>query len=297
MDSILAFMVGSALRWTYRLTGWRPLDDTITALGARFKCLQDVPARMRDGRWLHLDLSNPVSVPYLLEGDFSCENAETELVKAIVQRGDTALDIGANLGWYASLLCHLVGEGGGVHAFEPNRQMVRLLKRLQERHRQLHVHPLALGARKRQADFHVPQNWVSGSLAEVEEGADVQRTRVVPLDDYLEDIHVEGVDFIKLDAEGAEPLVLEGARQTLECRDAPLWMVELSTEEARRFGHRPDEVAEFFAAAGPCYTPYLVDQQQHCLRPLALPDVEDFWLNALFVPEGRHERIPAEWLA
>ncbi len=297
MDSILGFTLCTALRWTYRLTGWRPLDQTITVLGVRLKSLRNVPVRMRDGRWLRLDLRNPVSVPYLLEGDFACESAETELVKAVVRQGDTVLDIGANVGWYASLLCHLVGEEGAVHAFEPNRRLVRLLEGLQERHRQLHVHSMALGARERRADFHIPQNWVSGSLAEANETANVQRTRVAPLDDCVVELGAKRVDFIKLDAEGAEPMVLEGARETLDRPQAPLWMVEFSTEEARRFGHHPAEVAEFFAAARPCYTPYLIDQQQHCLRPLALPDKDDFWLNALFVPEARHKRIPAEWLA
>ncbi len=296
MNSIVGFTLCTALRWTYRFTGWRPLDRTITALGARLKSLRNVPVRMRDGRWLYLDLSNPVSVPYLLEGEFPCENAETELVKAIVRRGDTALDIGANVGWYASLLCHLVGDEGEVHAFEPNRRLVRLLKQLQERHRQLHVHSMALGARERRADFHIPQNWVSGSLAEANETANVQRTRVAPLDDYVVELGVKRVDFIKMDAEGAEPMVLEGARETLERPDAPLWMVEFSTEEASRFSHHPSDIVEFFASAGHHYTPYLIDQQQHRLRPLALPEEDDFWLNGVFVPEARHERIPAEWL-
>jgi hypothetical protein len=59
---------------------------------------------MRDGRRLYLDLRNPVSVPYLLEGDFPCERAETDLVRQIVSEGDTVVDIGANVGWYTSLL-------------------------------------------------------------------------------------------------------------------------------------------------------------------------------------------------
>lgn len=290
--------LGTTLRWVYQCTGWRPNDETLSSLGQTFASLQCFPLRVRGGRWLYLDMRNPVTVPYLLEGDFPCESTETALVRDIVTSGDTVIDIGANVGWYASLLCRKVGKGGKVYAFEPNHKAARLVAKLEEFHSQLEVFPAALADRNGWADFYIPDNWISGSLNGGGDSADTQRTRLMTIDSFLQDREDQKVDFIKLDAEGGEPQVLEGARQTLDGPSAPMWMLELSTEEAEQFGHHPGDLIEAFTGTTEVqYEFYRIDQNDHTLHPLRIPDTDDFWFNALIVPESRHDRLPETWLA
>jgi FkbM family methyltransferase len=252
---------------------------------------------MRDGRRLYLDLRNPVSVPYLFEGHFPCEGAETELVSHITRPGDVAVDVGANVGWYASLLAREVGSQGEVHAIEPNSQVVSLLRSLSEDYACLRVHPLALAAEEGEAEFHVPDNWISGSLGEVEEHSHTERTRVSPLDGLLRKHGVEQVDFVKLDAEGGEMDVLEGAAETLDAIGAPIWMLEFSSQEAEGFEHDPAELLEPFEAADEVnYRAYRIDSRARRLRPLEVPESDEFWFNAVFVPERRLDRIGECWL-
>ncbi|WP_417598801.1 FkbM family methyltransferase [Oceanospirillum sp.] len=68
-------------------------------------------------------LTNPVFEPN-----------ETSVLTELVQKGDTCLDIGANIGYYTSLFANLVGPAGRVLAFEPDRYNFDLLTANMEKH-------------------------------------------------------------------------------------------------------------------------------------------------------------------
>jgi FkbM family methyltransferase len=289
-----ARIIAEALRRAYQRFGWRPSDEGVCRLGERLGGLQHLPMRMTDGRVIYLDLRNPVSIPYLLEGEFPAERTETLLVQELVQEGDFAVDIGANLGWYASVLSEAVGESGQVHAFEPNPFLVRLLGSLSQECPNLTVHAVALGDKDGETDFFLPDNWISGSCKPSDESAQRYRVWMATLDDTLP----ARPDFVKLDAEGAELAVLSGAQTILDAQDAPIWMVELSTEEARPFGHDVSELVDCFLGARRAeYAAYRIDPDEASLVPLELPSSKDFWINVLFVPASRRDRIPQRWFS
>jgi len=293
LDRAAAKLIALGLRWTYRLTGRRLSDEALRRLGARWRGMHRLATPMRDGRVLYLDLRNPVSIPYLLEGEFPPEKIETQLVRSIVRGGDVAVDVGANVGWYAGLLCRLVGETGAVHAFEPNPAPARLLRALQRDHPQLVVHVAAVGDHDGQIDFYIPDNWISGSCRPASENAQRRRATMTT----LTSASIPSADFIKLDAEGAEMDVLAGAGAILDSREAPIWMVELSTEDARRFGRDPADVVGVFQRASRAdYACWRIDQDRPRLEPLELPRAGDYWMNALFAPRSRRSRIPSDWL-
>ena len=49
------------------------------------------------------------------------------MVRALVRAGEHVVDVGANVGWYSTMLAELVGLNGRVYAFEPNTDLVRSL--------------------------------------------------------------------------------------------------------------------------------------------------------------------------
>ena len=114
------------------------------------------------------------------------------------------------------------------------------------------LHPEALGAKAGEALLTLPvldgvpqEQWASISKDYAEHRSVTRqalRVRVIPLDS----LDLRGVTAIKLDAEGAEQEVLEGARQTLtRCR--PVLSVEI--EERHRAGSTRD-VPSLLAALG-----------------------------------------------
>ncbi len=290
-------LMAETVRWFCQFTNWRPNDETICWLGHKLPQFHSVSMRMRDGRWMWLDLRNPVSIPYLLDADFPCEQVETELVRHIVQPGDVTVDVGANLGWYSSLLAREVKSSGRVYAFEPNQKAARLVKNIARKHPQLEVRTEALSDQNDWSTFYITDNWISGSLHAEHQEAEEQRTKMVTLDTFLADSNHNTIDFLKLDAEGAEPQVLDGAARTLDRPDAPIWLLEMSSDEADKAGHHPADILSCFAdASNANYRAFAISQEEHSLEPLTVPDRGDFWFNALIVPESRLGRLPESWL-
>ena len=69
------------------------------------------------------------------------------LCRNVLRRGDTAIDIGANLGLVAVIMASVVGSSGTVHAFEPQPDLASLIMRsaVLNGFDHLHVHRMALG--------------------------------------------------------------------------------------------------------------------------------------------------------
>ena len=245
-----------------------------------------------DGRYLHLDLRESMCMPYLLEGRIWEEAGETAFVRAVVRSGETAIDVGANVGWYSSLLAERVGPKGKVIAFEPNPVAVRLLRALARDYAQLEVVPSAVGDHPGVATLHVPND---AGAACVQPVPGVLRSLECPaltLDGFLRDSGVGDVTFVKCDAEGAELPILRGARELISRPSPPIWMLEISTPAARRFGYEPQAIAAFFASCSTNgYRGYRIHSQTRAIVPL--PDPIDFRFDAVFVPAWLQERVDA----
>lgn len=135
--------------------------------------------------------------------------------------GDTALDIGANLGLVSLRMCKLVGMSGTVHAFEPQPRMVRYLERTIELNPDLRLklHPIALGAEAGTFQMTVPDHNAGGGSLEPTSprpGDQMIEVEVCVLSDYAARIGLLAADVIKMDVEGFEARVLEGGEAFLQ---------------------------------------------------------------------------------
>ena len=156
-------------------------------------------------------------------GEFS--PGESALFRQLVSPGATVLEIGANIGAHTVELSHLVGPGGMVHAFEPQRLMFQLLcanLALNSR-RNVSAHPVAVGetravARIPAPDPTQPANFGGVSLRTGGPGEDVPVVRI-------DDITVASCQVMKIDVEGMEVPALRGARETIR-RLRPILYVE-----------------------------------------------------------------------
>ena len=174
-----------------------------------------------------------------------------------------AVDVGAADGVYA---WHLVRSAAGCVAFEANPESAA---RVQARVPRAIVHPIALSHDTGTTELRVPV--VDGvaytGLATVEAanrltGFVSSRVIEVPVR-TLDSFELLPVGFIKIDVEGHELAVLEGARATI-LRDRPVLLVEVEER------HRPgalSSVTDFlrelgYAPAEPC-----ASAQNHLFRP------------------------------
>jgi FkbM family methyltransferase len=174
--------------------------------------------------------------------------AEPELngLDAVVRSGDTVLDIGAALGMYTVPLADIVGPDGSVFSFEPQLRgvfTVRLLRLLTGARRGL-TRRVALGPRAGVGHIAVP--YLNGfpifGHGHIAEGADegelrIHRssTRIDTVDSWCEAHGIDRVAFIKIDVEGFEPSVVEGAHAVIG-RDRPSLLLEIEDRHLVRYG-------------------------------------------------------------
>jgi len=150
---------------------------------------------------------------------------------------DLVFDIGANQGQFASDI-RSGGYEGSIISFEPLSEAHRVLERRSNGDSQWHVHArCALGARDGEAEINIANNSVSSSLlpmlanhVSVAPHTAYVGTETVPLrtldsvaGEYL---HRSQMPFLKIDAQGFEWAVLDGALNVL--RDVRGILVELS---------------------------------------------------------------------
>lgn len=236
-------------------------------------------------------------------------NLEKIVFLRLVRRGDTVLDIGANEGYYTRLFAALVGPRGSVHAFEPVPPTFARLQENAGRAGRVRLNNLALADEAKETDLYLPGDdhgqaalkpHTFGSWS-AEPSVRTWRCRTTTLDAYTAERQLGALDFVKCDVEGAELLVLRGARQAIE-RFSPLLFLEVSRHWAADFAYEPADIARFLQELG--YDRFFLVTDR--LAPLSeigrdldvhrLPDSA----NLLCARGGRHERRLARlrpWLA
>lgn len=157
---------------------------------------------------------------------------EMQFIRRYLRNGDGFVDVGANVGVYSLLAASRVGAEGVVHAFEP---MQRAFDRLTENIainglRQVHPHRMALSDVTGMVRLTEPgDDALVGIAAAGMEGGD-EHVCCSTLDAVLGDAPIS---MIKLDVEGAEPLVLRGARNHLRAGNPPVMQIEMDGYSAR----------------------------------------------------------------
>ncbi len=130
------------------------------------------------------------------------------------------LDIGANCGLF-SVLTKLRFPSSEIYAFEPSTHLQHVLKR-NLAPRNIHVVNAAVSDVDDPVELYTnPQSQQTNSILQssVEAFAKtivVEQVPAVRLDTFLQEREIPEVDVIKIDVQGAEKLVLNGAKQSLQ---------------------------------------------------------------------------------
>jgi FkbM family methyltransferase len=156
-----------------------------------------------------------------------------------VQPGMVVIDVGANFGYYTLLLADLVGSSGYTFAIEPNPLVSTLLRQsvaLNGFNSRTSIVEAAAGASlvgqvllySPHGEYKNARIIESPHLVNVGEGT-LQQVRQMPIDEIV--ATVPAVDFLKIDAEGAEESIIEGMHRCLD-------------------HHKPSIIIEFNATRG-----------------------------------------------
>jgi len=167
---------------------------------------------------------------------------------------DVVVDVGAYVGLYSILSSMLVGKGGFVIAIEPVPPTFRVLKRNLELNNVKNAVALnlALSGQNGEQDLYVPKVSSAGSSffldhlkAQSVKDYGKIRVRFSSFDNLTKKINLKHVDIVKVDVEGAELSVLQGASKSLE-----KGLIDKLVVEVHKTVNRPEAVADFLRAHG-----------------------------------------------
>ena len=142
-------------------------------------------------------------------------------VSRILERKRRFLDIGANIGIYSY---HFKNIFKNVDVFEPLKEIPYLS---QGKSASLKIHNVALSNNIGELKLHIPYlkgklDFGLASLEERETACEIKNVKVTTLDSY----NYNDIDLIKIDVEGHEKNVIEGALQTIK-DNMPILLVEI----------------------------------------------------------------------
>jgi FkbM family methyltransferase len=175
------------------------------------------------------------------------ERATIERFYKLIGPGDTVIEVGGHIGYFAMLYASLVGPSGAVRVFEPGENNLPYLRRNLANMPHVAVIEEAVSNQAGEVTFWLEdlsgQNnsiiedyyLLEGNIALAGlDGGVTKRAVHVPcttLDIFARSPELGGraIDFIKIDVEGAELLVLQGAA-TLLATTRPAMMVEVTRE-------------------------------------------------------------------
>ena len=210
------------------------------------------------------------------------------LATAIMAKSDAAepviIDIGANVGLFTTAFMVAVKPPKLVLAIEPSNYVFAILKIVTAKLDRVRCRKLALSHENGDVLLKTPVK-KSGSLrvglshiGNGDEGAafseNVQAKR---LDDLLTAEAITHVDIVKIDVEGAEQHVINGAPNLIN-KTKPIWFIELVQGRADNFTGSASDIFQQFIVAG--YQAFILNQDYGWDQVTAISDATDY----LFVP-------------
>jgi len=210
------------------------------------------------------------------------------LAAAIMGKSDAAepviIDVGANVGLFTTAFMAAAKPPKLVLAIEPSNYVFAILKIVTAKLDRVRCRKLALSHESGEVQLKTPVK-KSGSLrvglSHIGDGdemtAFVETVQAKRLDDLLTAESIPHVDIVKIDVEGAEQHVINGAPNLIN-KTKPIWFIELVQGRADNFTGSASDIFQQFIDAG--YQAFILNDDYGWDQVTGISDATDY----LFVP-------------
>lgn len=210
-----------------------------------------------------------------------------------VQEKRVVFDVGANIGLFSVMLADL--ENIDVHAFEPIPATFERLKNnitLNHFDSKIHLNLIAVGSEKGEVEFDVfadspAINRLSNRSQIAPQSTKVicQKVPVIALDDYCKNQNIEQIDFLKIDVEGMETQVLQGAKELLKAQKVSSILLEVCPNNLRITCNSVEVLYSTILELG--YSVYRLSEDGKPDKVLTISDLEKVRLeNVVLFPDS-----------
>lgn len=181
----------------------------------------------RVGRWMYCGARRELSFGLDANGEYALQERVARYLAKSPDHQPIILDVGANLGAWSRPFGQALRDAGAkdarLVAFEPGPgQRERLEVNLSGAvgFADVSILPYAVAAENGQGEFAITGEATGSSGLVPEAGtrtrdAEILKVEIRTLDTLLAELGIESVDYVKVDTEGNDPNVLEGAIETL----------------------------------------------------------------------------------
>ena len=191
------------------------------------------------------------------------EPALTAWIRRRLQRGDTFIDVGANVGYYALLASQSVGPSGRIVAIEASPAICASLRRNAALNRADNVRIVnvaAFGCRSTVRLYRGNDANCGETTIVNEFGGDLEcEVDAFPLHELLTPAELESARLIKIDAEGAEYTILAGLDSFRRLRPDVELIVEVHPDYLAKRGESLDELLALMHREA--FIPYVVQEE------------------------------------
>ena len=187
---------------------------------------------------------------------------------------DVAVDVGANIGVYLLWMSNFVGPEGRIIAFEPDATNSSRIST------QITINSLswvemeqaAVAEQEGELRFSTGKDMENHIVrADTSEDAETVTVRATTLDNHARREDIESIDFLKIDVEGAELFILQGAERLL--RDRAIRVIQLEfNRQAGTFELHSRDVLAFLDRHG--YALFRYHAEDNALSEVGAPDAE-----------------------
>lgn len=191
----------------------------------------------------------PLYLPLYVIYKALSDRAERRLFRRFVQPGMTVVDVGGNIGIYTRYFARLIGPIGKVHTFEPSPRNFEHLKENTRDWSNVLLNHAAVGENSGVIKLFISDEMnVDHRTFDSGDGRRSIEVPVMALDNYFKP--GKKVDFIKIDVQGYEWSVLQGAKRVLtENADLKILM-EFWPWGLKKASAEPSDVLDFFSSLG-----------------------------------------------
>lgn len=217
----------------------------------------------------------------------------TNFFLRFIKEGDTFVDIGAHIGYYSNMCAHLVGPKGHIHSFEPTPRTYGSLVMNTKKFANVKTNNAALLDKTssitftdygpKYSAFNTFKKRSDSALSFLKAEEHQIHVPAITLDSYAEENSVIPA-FIKIDAEGADYLVLKGMTELLT-QTRPLVSIEVAGGDEWKENHE----ASMSFLAGLSYVAYEVSDDGF-LHSHEKKDTYEYD-NLVFVPKEKESAL------
>jgi FkbM family methyltransferase len=177
------------------------------------------------------------------------DKREREVLRQITKPGMDIVDVGANIGNYTRFFAHIIGASGRVHAFEPAPANFSHLHNNVRSLKNVLINNAAVGAHNGTIKLYISEELnVDHRTFDSGDGRASIDVPVICLDSYFEP--GQSVDLIKIDVQGYELSVLQGATRVLDENPDVKIVMEFWPYGLIKAGVLPESLIEFILSRG-----------------------------------------------